>query len=89
MLLIEKWAWGLMTLPTVQSVAAAAVKDQAQGEDLQDWSKRGIARPFAQGHGQIVETAWQSIESVSKALEIMVAEWPGSLLDYHLHHHAS
>ena len=38
---------------------------------------------------RLLRKAWQSIESVSKALEIMVAEWPGSLLDYHLHHHAS
>ena len=41
MLLIEKWAWGLMTLPTVQSVAAAAVKDQAQGNLLRKISRIG------------------------------------------------
>ena len=49
MLLIEKWAWGLMTLPTVQSVAAAAVKDQAQGNLLRKISRIG-ARGALPGH---------------------------------------
>ena len=53
MLLVEKWAWGLMTLPTVQSIAAAAaaVKDQAQGNLL-----RRSPELVQEGHYQAICT---------------------------------